>query len=1118
MRLALLIVGLLLIVGEAAAAADGEAIMVVTVAHGMPASSTAMTPGDVLSEWRVIDVEAPAGEWQAVVSPLDLLFIDRALVEGHRVSIRGHSGSTEWEHTFTSGPLGVSAQPALSTSTLAGYVALSELSDADRAEEFGGLAASTTSITSAWFHAERARVLYQLGDEDSADPAFEQALASLHSSAGDDVVYESALLLRMGASQWQGGLYAAADASLERAIILLQPGDREPLMQAQALNLRGRVAAYTGEFDASLEYSQRALELQLAVNPESLDAAETLHTLGNTVFWRGDVDLAETYFNRALALRERLAQGSVDHGRSLATLGNVAWRRGDTRTAEELFLRAAEIHGAALPDTLLLAGDYTMLGHVAYDRRDFAAAERYYFQSLEITEQRYPGEETVANTLMGLGNTARRQFDLGAARAYHVRAKEIYEHFGARQRISLVLSNLGNVALDDGEFDEAERYFRDALELRTELGASGTMLTTMRYNLATIEHRRGNLDAAEASFSAALTEFRQYAPDSLRVQAALFSLGEIALAEERYDAAEERYSEALTIAAEIAPGTLYEAESLHRLGKVALARGRLPVARKLFTRAVDSFELQRAKLGGNLERRRNFAANFAYLYRDLASLLIELGEPDAALELSERYRAQLLLATLLGRAQDVDTPVPADVAGPIGQAQQQYDRALAALMRLAATDAAQAEAARSRLQAAREELELQQHRYRTLYPKRAQIDYPAALSLEELTAAVPAGLTVLSYLMTDDNVFVFVVHGDGRDSLHLERLDIDPRELEREVRTFSNLLKLRESNAAVRDARWLNASRLYDWLLAPVVEHVPADARLAIVADGALHALPFAALTTNGPGRDYPRYVLEDFRIQLLPSVQWLAVAGREGPPVAGRDVVVFADPVIAEDDWRLAPSERRMGSFAPLPAARREAESIRTRFPDARMFVGPDASESSARTLSGQRLAILHFATHAVVDVERPSESFLVLRAGDGDPFGNGFLQAREIVEDIELDAGLVVLSACSTARGRLSAGEGVTGLTSAFLYAGARSVVSTFWPVEDDSTSVLVTVFYAALSDGRSPADALRHAQLAAIEAGRRDAGVLDRVLRIFRSRAQRPGQGATHWAAFQVYGHND
>ena len=1118
MRLALLIVGLMLIAGQATAETDGEGVMVVSVAYGMPASSTDMSPGDVLSEWRIADEES-AGEWQAVASPFDLLLIDRRLVEGHDVSIRGLSGSTEWERTFTEGPLGLSVQPALSTSTLSGYLELYELPDADKAEEFRKLADSTTSTTSAWFSAEQARVLYQLGDADNGDQAFEQSLESLQSVGGLAVVHEAALYLLIGESQWQGGLYTAADETLARAISLLQPDDREPLIQAAALNLRGRVTSYAGDFDSAEEYSQRALELQLAVNPESLAVAETLHTLGNTAFWRGDVDLAETYFERALALREQLASGSVEHGRSIGVLGNVAWRRGDTRTAEDLFLWAAEIHAAALPNSLLLAGDYTMLGHVAYDRRDFAAAERYYFQSLEITEQRYPGEETVANTLMGLGNTARRQYDLEAARAYHLRAKSIYEDLGAKQRMSLVLSNLGNVALDDREMDEAEGYYRESLAIRTELGASGTMLTSMRYSLATVEHRRGNLDAADAAFSAVLTEFEQYAPDSLRVQATLFSLGEIALAAERYDAAEERYGEALTIAASIAPGTLYEVESLHRLGKVALAQGRLPAARDYFTRAVESFELQRAKLGGNLERRRNFAANFAYLYRDLASLLIEVDEPTAALELSERYRAQLLLATLRGRAQDVDYRVPADVAEPIEDAQVQYDRALAALMRLPANDAAQGEAARVRLQSAREELDIQQNRYRTLYPKRAQIDYPAALSFEELTAAIPAGLTVLSYLMTDDDVFVFVVRRDGQAPLHLTRLDIHPDELEREVRAFLNLLQIREPNDALREARWRNAARIYDRLLAPVVEQVPADARLAIVADGALHALPFGALTTNSPGDDHPRYVLEDYRLQLLPSVQWLTVAGGELQSETGGQVVVFADPAISEDPQQSASSERRVGSFAPLPAARREAESIRTRFPGARTLIGADASEASARSLSGQDLAILHFATHAIVDVERPSESFLLLSAGDADAFGNGYLQAREIVEDIELDAGLVVLSACSTARGKVSAGEGVTGLTSAFLYAGAQSVVATFWPVEDESTSELIDDFYSALQDGHSPADALRQAQLAAIDAERRDdSGVLDGIRGFFGARESRAGQDTLHWAAFQVYGYND
>jgi CHAT domain-containing protein len=120
------------------------------------------------------------------------------------------------------------------------------------------------------------------------------------------------------------------------------------------------------------------------------------------------------------------------------------------------------------------------------------------------------------------------------------------------------------------------------------------------------------------------------------------------------------------------------------------------------------------------------------------------------------------------------------------------------------------------------------------------------------------------------------------------------------------------------------------------------------------------------------------------------------------------------------------------------------------------------------------------VLDAQSPLDSALVLAASaqKGESPDNGLLQAWEILEEMRVDADLVTLSACETALGGELAGEGLIGLTRAFHYAGARSVLASLWRVSDDSTAELMVKVYAHLRAGLPKDEALRRAQLDAMK----------------------------------------
>src|SRR5262249_39346567 len=158
------------------------------------------------------------------------------------------------------------------------------------------------------------------------------------------------------------------------------------------------------------------------------------------------------------------------------------------------------------------------------------------------------------------------------------------------------------------------------------------------------------------------------------------------------------------------------------------------------------------------------------------------------------------------------------------------------------------------------------------------------------------------------------------------------------------------------------------------------------------------------------------------------------------------------------------------LPFTQREVQKIGAQFrPHAHTLIGPQATKEALWT-QARDYRYVHLATHALVNEVHPMFSGLVLAHGE-------VLQTFEIFR-LELRADLVVLSACETGLGVLRGGEGLVGLTRAFLYAGTSSIVASLWPVNDASTAALMTAFYQRLHGGIRKAEALQQAQLTVIQ----------------------------------------
>jgi CHAT domain-containing protein len=355
-------------------------------------------------------------------------------------------------------------------------------------------------------------------------------------------------------------------------------------------------------------------------------------------------------------------------------------------------------------------------------------------------------------------------------------------------------------------------------------------------------------------------------------------------------------------------------------------------------------------------------------------------------------------------------------------------------------------------------------RIRERAPQLADLESGSASSLGEVRASLPAGTALVSYMVMDDGIEIFVVPpGRSGASISSVRVPIRAGDLRVLVDRLAFLLSTPADAPDAREALRAASERLYALLIAPVESKLRRQPEWIVVPDGPLHRLPFAALIErSAQDGARPRYLVES---HVLTTVVSATVYGqlrrRAARPASLAGLVAFGDPQIAADARLItrAPlgDTLRGELLRPLPWARVEVEEIGRVVGGAEIYVGAEATEARVRTVA-PRAAALHFASHGVLDEQSPLDSFLLLAApaAGGGPANDGRLTAREVLDLPPLSAQLVTLSACSTSASADSDGEGLMGLTRAFQANGANAVVSSLWKVSDRSTSELMLEFY--------------------------------------------------------------
>ena len=862
------------------------------------------------------------------------------------------------------------------------------------------------------------------------------AIASDYGAARAQALLAAALMETDPATKVTCGASAQFDGEsrLERIRRLLSSAASfhaargESYDQAVALNDLGLAASMEDDFEAAMTAYEQARKLYESTG-ESLRQAQVLQNIALANFDLGRVSAALPLYSRALAL----LQPDQDPTLYAAILNNSALAStfaGEHDTALRQLSQALALSRSA-QDKWWQVTILDNIGLVYYRIGDRELALDFYEQSL------------------ALGSTALIS--------------------SIRKR---TLAKMATILREQGDYARALKAREEALALTS----SPSLHSILSIQLATDYRTAGNFAEAAKVLDTVLGD-SQATLDELPRALALLERGHLAFEQNAPTAAESDYKSAIrTFRTLDIPEREFEAS--------------LGLARSLYRRAGADpalHELQRTlQLAEELRRQ---SAN-----PELRARLLETSRPAFDLKISidaDRYfsRApaardnELALEALRtaeqarARALDDFTRLDMNASGApprlLQQRQAIYSELASRRERLESLLEA-SPAGSPRIAAVRADIATLRQQLNDI---EAQL---AAASLGRTTGdasfsidvqAMPEDVAVVEYWLGRERALAWTITRDAVTLFDLGSsvpINDAARALHGSLRGFASI----PLQQRLRDSR-----QLYDAVLRPIQAQLSGKQVLTVVADGALHYVPFGVLQAQTG-----RFAIQDHDVALAPSIRMLFQRNADQDRPTTTRMLLVADPLYGKDDSRLdvrdsrvksAPSPAHTSILARfrggevnatklqrLPGTAAEAQAIRRLFQSSQIDTLEGAAATRDRFLATDLhdYRFIHIASHAVADAEIPQLSALILSTVDrsGQPI-NGRVFAADLL-NVRLNTDLLVLSGCETALGKNVAGEGLMGLQYVMLARGARAVISSLWAVPDRETAQLMSRFYAA------------------------------------------------------------
>ena len=679
------------------------------------------------------------------------------------------------------------------------------------------------------------------------------------------------------------------------------------------------------------------------------------------------------------------------------------------------------------------------LGLLALRQEQFDYAGQLFLESLSVARaHRDAGAE--ASALLDLGVVGLQAERYDEAVDWSWAAYRSAQEMGGEDLSEIAMGNLGWAYHCLGDNEKALRFLRGAENTAIKLGSIRNQIKWLA-NIGIVYRDQGDLEGAAQGYRKSL-ELAKKINSQPDVITALEDLAHT-------DVRSGKLDEASASLDKLTPLVRASGNRLDQLD-VMLAQGEIAAARRQDQQAETIFRSVEGDRASQTSMRLGAEHELARLYDAQGNFTSAESMYRMALTTFEAARAEL-------KNEDSKLPFLAN-ATPI------YDDYIHFLVTQGRPDEALATADQSRA--------------RTLAQGLGLETKSAGLHSKGLRAGEVAqnrDATILFYWLGEQQSYLWAITAKQTRLLPLA----GQREIAKRIERYRKALL---EPAIAQGAANADGEALYRMLVAPAADLIAPNGNAVVVCDGPLSLLNFETLlvpasTLGGK----PHYWIEDANVVAAPSLSMLAAAR---PARAGdQKLLLMGDARSPNPD------------YPELPKAGAEMRQIEKHFAPAEETVyAREAANAGAYLKSPLRdYAYIHFVTHGVASRTEPLDSAIIL-SPSGSTEDSFKLHAREIIQH-PIDARLVTISACYGGGTRSYAGEGLVGLSWAFLRAGAHNVIGALWEASDDSTPQLMDGLYAGLESGMSPSAALRQAKLALLHSNGR-----------FRE--------PFHWAPFQIY----
>ncbi|WP_397327044.1 tetratricopeptide repeat protein [Nostoc sp. FACHB-110] len=908
------------------------------------------------------------------------------------------------------------------------------------------------------------------------------------------------------------GKYSEAIPLAERVLAIRKQilGEEHPDVAGSLNNLAALYKSQGRYADAEPLYRQALSMKKRLLGQEHPDVANSLNSLAELYNSQGRYADAEPLFRQALSMRKRLlGQEHPDVATSLNNLAALYESQGRYADAEPLFRQALSMRkrllGQEHPD---VATSLNNLAALYESQGRYADAEPLFRQALSMRKrllgQEHPDVATSLNNLAALYESQGRYAD---AEPLFRQALSMRKRLLGQEHpdVATSLNNLAALYNSQGRYADAEPLYRQALSMNKRLlGQEHPDVATSLNNLAALYNSQGRYADAEPLYRQALSmNKRLLGEEHPDVATSLNNLAALYNSQGRYADAEPLFRQALSmkkrLLGEEHPSV---ATSLNNLAALYWGQGDINRTLEFFTQGLKVEE-------HNLTL--NLAVGFERQKRDYINTISATTYSSISLHLNSATKnptaTTLALNTVLqrkGRILDVLTNNQQILRQRLDPESQTL------LTNLTNTQSQLAHLFYNRP----ETLPLEQYRTQVfqLETKIKQLEDQLSRRSEEFrTQSQPVTIETIQKLIPGDAALVELVQyqpfnpkaapdkrfGKPRYAVYIlsakgetKGIDLgDTETIQKTIELFRD--DLRDRGTDITQVKQ-SARNLDKILMQPVRKLLGNTRKILLSPDSALNLIPFEALVDENN-----RYLVENYSFTYLTSGRDLLRLQNHSP--SQQPPVIIADPdfnkpgeivarqpnansIDAKNTRSIDLSQR---TFSPLPATAKEAEAISILL-KVKLLTGVKATEGAVKQVKSPR--ILHIATHGFFENAPANKEKTTLddnplllsglvfaglkpRQSGGE---DGILTALETTALNLVGTKLVVLSACDTGLGNISAGEGIYGLRRALVIAGSESQMISLWKVDDDATKELMVAYYKKLLDNQGRSEALRQTQL--------------------------------------------